>query len=217
MQEPPDATPPSPQVNEGPPLAVLSQMADALPWPMLVLHPDGWLVHANRAARQLLADSRTLTLMQGRRLMASPARLQDKLDEAVAAAVNQGTRSLLQFPGPGSGYMATICRLSADAPGQPVHVLLALAGEDSRVADTRHFAELHGLSPAETRVLVCLARGNSSTHVATELGVTASTVRSQILSLRRKTGHASVTQLLRALNRMPPLGAATEHPLPGGK
>jgi DNA-binding CsgD family transcriptional regulator len=36
--------------------------------------------------------------------------------------------------------------------------------------------------------------------------VTPATVRSQTMSLRRKTGHASVAELLRALAAMPPLG-----------
>jgi DNA-binding CsgD family transcriptional regulator len=213
MQPPPIERPLIMQATGGPTLAVLAQMADALPWPMLVLHADGWLMYANRAARVLLNDGRTLSL-DGRRLLLTPARLQDDLDTAGAAAAGSGARSLMTLPGPGTGYTATIARLGTSDSGTPTgeaaHVLLALAGDDSRIADTQCFAELHGLSKAETRVLLGLARGESSTLVAQALGVTASTVRSQILSLRRKTGHASVAHLLRALNRMPPVGPALE-------
>jgi len=200
--------------------AGVAQMADALPWPMMVVQTDGCLHYANRAARALLAEARTLALQDGRHLLLTPARLQDALMQALEDAVVSGKRTLLQLPGPGSGYAATVTPLHPPAglaPGTPRCVLLALAGDDSRRADTRAFAQLYQLSPAETRVLLHLANGHSSTRVAQALGVDASTVRSQILNLRRKTGHASVAELLRALNRMPPSGPDIETPPSGGE
>jgi len=42
-------------------------------------------------------------------------------------------------------------------------------------------------------------------QAAKAIGVSLSTVRSQVLSLRRKTGHRSVPALLAALRSLPPL------------
>ncbi|MBL8314457.1 MAG: hypothetical protein JNK55_11995, partial [Rubrivivax sp.] len=46
----------------------LLQVADALVWPLLVLHADGGLMHANAAALQVLATHGQLQLGPQQRL-----------------------------------------------------------------------------------------------------------------------------------------------------
>jgi DNA-binding CsgD family transcriptional regulator len=67
------------------------------------------------------------------------------------------------------------------------------------------FARSQGLTPAETRVLVALCQGVPPTGVAAELGVGIATVRTQIGSIRQKTGAASIRALVRLVAVLPPL------------
>jgi DNA-binding CsgD family transcriptional regulator len=195
-----------------PPASVLAQMSDALPWPLLLLRRDAVLVHANLAARQLLHRGQPLKLDERRRVQAGSAAQQ----AAFAAALQAGEPALLQWPSavappPGhAGCSVTFRPLGAAGVGPDDAPVLVLIGTGTaRHADLQAFARLHGLSPAETRVLERLSLGDSATDAAAALGTKTTTVRSQVASLRRKAGCASVAGLLRALATMPP--AATLH------
>jgi DNA-binding CsgD family transcriptional regulator len=202
-----------------PSAAVLAQLADALAWPLLLLRPEGTLLHANRAARLLLRTARPMWLDEQRRLRLSPARLQAELDAALLAAPGQQEPVLLRWPGAqvaDPAITATLSWLRPQRSNQPPCVLLALTSGESHDDEVAAFARLHTLTRAEHRVLGRLALGESAVAAARALGVTPSTVRSQILTLRHKTGHASVSELLRALSRMPPV-AKHFAPLPDGE
>ena len=67
------------------------------------------------------------------------------------------------------------------------------------------FARSHGLTPAETRVLVPLCQGVPPGEVAEMLGVGIATVRSQIGSIRQKTGAESIRALVGQVAMLPPL------------
>jgi DNA-binding CsgD family transcriptional regulator len=192
------------------PPALLAQMADALMWPLLVLRADGTLLHANRAARRLLSTQRMITLLPDRRLGLLPAGRQPELQAALAAA-RQGQTAVLTWPAAGgslgaAGSLGPLGDPRATAPGGG-ELLLALSATEQPDGQVQAYARLHRLSPAETRVLQRLALGDSSSEAAEALGVSAATVRSQIISLRRRTGHASVIQLLRGLASMPPVSS----------
>jgi DNA-binding CsgD family transcriptional regulator len=198
MHKPTDSLPP----------AVLAQMADALMWPLLVLRVDGTLLHANRAARRLLSAKHRLKLLPDRHLGLLPADRQAEWQAALLAA-GGGQSVVLSWPASG-GSLAVVGSLSPlDDPWSAAlggeALLLALSCGEQPDAQVQAYARLHRLSPAETRVLQRLALGESSGEAADALGVSAATVRSQIISLRRKTGDASVTDLLRSLARMPPV------------
>jgi DNA-binding CsgD family transcriptional regulator len=65
-----------------------------------------------------------------------------------------------------------------------------------------------GLTPAETRVLELLCAGVRPTEIAGRAGVAVSTVRTQIGSIRAKTGAASIRELVRQVAVLPPLVGA---------
>ena len=67
------------------------------------------------------------------------------------------------------------------------------------------FARQHGLTPAETAVLIGLARGLRPAQIASEGEVTLSTVRTQITSVRAKTGATSIGELVRIVMVLPPI------------
>jgi DNA-binding CsgD family transcriptional regulator len=192
------------------PQAVLAQMADALMWPLLVLRADGTLLHANRAARRLLSAQRLLALLPDRCLNLLPEGRHAEWQAALTAA-RLGQTTVLAWPATGgsqaaAGSLSPLGDPRATAPGSG-ELLLALSASEQPDSQVQAYARLHRLSPAETRVLQRLALGDTSGEAADALGVSAATVRSQIISLRRRTGHASVTQLLRGLASMPPVQA----------
>jgi DNA-binding CsgD family transcriptional regulator len=67
------------------------------------------------------------------------------------------------------------------------------------------FARSHGLTSAETRVLLELCNGAPPAKVASKFGVAISTVRSQIGSMRQKTGSSSIRALVRQIAVLPPV------------
>lgn len=201
------------------PQASAAQIADVLMWPLLVLRADGTLLHANRGAHRLLSTRRLLTLRPDRRLGLLPEHWQAEFDAALANAA-QGLTVVLNWPASAStrGNVGNLSPL-IDRRNQPpggADLLLALSATEQPNAQVQACARVHRLSPAETRVLQRLALGDSGGEAALALGVSAATVRSQVISLRRKSGQASVVQVLRTLARMPPVTAQTPSGLQAG-
>ena len=197
----------------------LVRMADALAWPLMLVDDQGPLHHANHSARALLAAGRPLRLGPQRRLQPAAASYQGDFWLALqAAAVGQVCE--LHWPGspgsPGSpGDRAATLRSLAQLPGGSALLLLDLPPDFNRARwprpDVAGYAQAHGLSAAQQLLLQALAQGCSVAQVAAEQGLPPSTVRSRLVALRRKTGHARVDELLRTLWALPPaLGAAVD-------
>jgi DNA-binding CsgD family transcriptional regulator len=72
------------------------------------------------------------------------------------------------------------------------------------------FARCHGLTSAETSVLQALCNGLDPMEIAQQNGVAVCTIRSQIGSLRAKTGVSSIRELLSRIAALPPLGTALQ-------
>jgi DNA-binding CsgD family transcriptional regulator len=67
------------------------------------------------------------------------------------------------------------------------------------------YAREHRLTAAETSVLRGLADGLRPAQIAREAGVAMSTVRTQITSIRLKTGARSIGELVRLVTVLPPI------------
>lgn len=187
----------------GPSAEILAQVADALAWPLLLLRRDGTLLHANLAARRLLQSGAPLELSPWQHVLPSAVSRRAEFAAALEASASTLARGMLHWTEARSSLTATLAPLEAmDTLDPPLLLALSAGG---RGADIDAFATLHGLTAAETRVLHRLALGESSARAASALGVAKATVRSQIVSMRHKTHHASVGELLRALAGMPPL------------
>lgn len=77
--------------------------------------------------------------------------------------------------------------------------------ESRGVPDLDAYASACQLNAPERRVLAGLLQGRSCDAVAAQLGLAPNTVRRHIAALRRKTGHASVAELMMTIGRLPPL------------
>lgn len=189
---------------------LLLLISDQLAWPLLLLRADGELLHANRAGHAALAQRSPLVQTPAGRLEPAQARRRRAFSQALAVAAASGPADPAQgmhWPDAGGGCTATLSRLHDDprAGGAPLLLLALSPARQGREESVRLFADMHGLSAAETRVLRRLALGEGSAQVAAALRVSVATVRTQVLTLRRKSGHASVAAVLRALAAVPPL------------
>ncbi len=196
---------PRPPVSPlAPDAAHLAQATDALAAALLVLQEDGTLLHANAAAHALLQEGREWQLDADRRLHASKA----AADVAFSAAIDavRATRAPQRVP-LAHPAGARLCRLPGPEDGACT-LLLSLPPAPAHANDLPSYASAHALSPTETRVLQRLALGEGSAQAAAALGLRATTVRTHVLALRRKTGHATLASLVQTLGRLPPVKPA---------
>jgi DNA-binding CsgD family transcriptional regulator len=129
----------------------------------------------------------------------------DTLARALPNVCTRGRRQLLPLALDGRVALAALTPI--DVQGQ-WHALLLLDRETlCGGIELQLFASSHNLTPAESRVLERLADGQRPAQIAREHGVSASTVLSQIASLRSKTNSPSVPSLLALLARLPALQA----------
>lgn len=192
----------------------LARMLDEIDYGMLLVNGDAQVVYLNHMARHELDGDHPLQL-HGRMLRATQAQDIAPLFDALAAA-QRGLRRLLML---GSGELrvsVSVVPLGAQAG------LLGAAGATLLVLGKRQvceklsvqgFARSLSLTPAETRVLELLCSGVRPTEVAERQGVAVSTVRTQIGSIRAKTGAGSIRELVRQVAVLPPLvGALRDEP-----
>ncbi|RVU49236.1 helix-turn-helix transcriptional regulator [Rubrivivax rivuli] len=195
------AAAPAPRPALAPDAARLAEAADALAAALLVLQADGTLLHANAAARVLLQDGRDWQLDAEQRVRPVGGAADEAFDTALSAvrAAPAALRVPLAHP---AG--ARLCRLPGPEDGACT-LLLSLPPAPGHANDLPSYASAHALSPTETRVLQRLALGEGSAQAAAALGLRATTVRTHVLALRRKTRHASLAALVQTLGRLPPV------------
>jgi DNA-binding CsgD family transcriptional regulator len=188
----------------------LAAALDELDYGIVLLFDGTHVVHINDAARVELDDAHPLQLL-GNELRAKLARDVAPLHEAVSDASLRGMRRLLTLGKDAERASVSVIPLeAADAGPRAVPVVLG----KRTVCETlsvQGFARSYGLTSAETRVLVALCNGIPPAQAARELGVAISTVRSQIGSMRQKTGAESIRALVRQVAVLPPVKGALRH------
>lgn len=178
---------------------------DEIDYGMLLLDEHGQVLHINHAAREELDAEHPLQLL-GPELRARHPRDVAPLHAALEGAVKRGHRKLLSL-GEDAGTVS-ISVVPLGTLGQDGRsATLVMLGKRRVVGElaVQAFARAHGLTPGETRVLVALCEGVRPALAATRHGVAISTVRSQIGSIRVKTGAASIRDLIHKVAALPPL------------
>ena len=156
------------------------------------------VLHANDVALMELDDTHPLQLV-GDELHARRAHDAALLNEAVRNARQRGLRKLLTLGAEARPVSVSVVPL-------PGAVLLSLGKQQMcEELTVQGYAAGCGLTPAEARVLAGLCRGESPECIAAELRVRISTVRTQIGSIRLKTGTDSIGALVRRVSVLPPL------------
>jgi DNA-binding CsgD family transcriptional regulator len=182
----------------------LSLMLDEIDYGMVLLADDGHVLHVNHAARAELDGDHPLQLL-GRELRARLPQDVAPLHDALQAA-RRGLRRLVTLGERHEPFTMAVVPLGALATGAPQATLLLLGKK--RVCESlsvQWFARTHALTPAETRVLEALCQGLDPREVADQHGVGLATVRTQIGSIRAKTGTESIRDLVRRVAVLPPM------------
>ena len=201
-------------VQEGPALTsrvaaqiepVLGALLDELDYGLLLLlRDDVRVVYVNHAARTQLRDGHCVAVVDG---VLRPRRDGDAqpLADALAAA-QRGLRRLVTLGGDGAPAAMGLIPMGVPPPGGPA-LIAAVFGRRQlcEQMSLQWFARAHGLTPAETRVLQLLCDGLDPQDIADRSQRGLATVRTQVSSIRDKTGTASVRMLLQRLATLPPM------------
>ncbi len=186
-------------------LAVLDEIDHGL----LVLGNRGEVKFANRAAWRACADaSHPLQIRAGAVEMGSP-RDQQRVLRAVDDAIG-GRRSMVDLGTDDNRHCVALVPLATSSPVPTVLVILGRQGGHDVVA-LQLFAKTHGLTAAETSVLVALSEGHRPRDIAERNGVAVCTVRTQIRDMRIKTATQSISALMRLVGRLPPMALSAGH------
>jgi DNA-binding CsgD family transcriptional regulator len=209
-----------PERRSGPAASLAELLAcvlDEVDYGLLMLSADGLVVHANHAARTELASTTSLRLA-GKRLRSRTAAEQRQLDTALAAARDDGLRTMLTIATNGGGQD----RLGLSIVPLPAALTQAHAGhavlisfERSRIAETLSVdahAREHGLTLREQQVLGALCDGLRAKEIAQRLAIGEATVRTHVNNIKAKTGCASIVDIVKQVSRLPPMLAALREP-----
>jgi len=192
----------------------LAGALDELDYGIVVLFEGASIVHINDAAQVELDELHPLQRV-GNELRARLARDVAPLHEAITAAASRGMRRLLTVGEETHRTSVSVVPLESAEDG-PRAVLLVLGKREMcESLSVQGFARIHRLTGAEVRVLKELCNGVPPAQIAALLGVAISTVRSQIGSMRAKTGAESIRALVRQVAVLPPVkGVLRRHAMP---
>lgn len=197
------------QPAEAPEQALVAAL-DCFAHAMFALRPDATLIHANRAAAELLQQGWPFLLTPYQKLRPQRQAWRAPFTAALREAGAGQPQPLHWVEKSGEESLRSVHAVLRPMSGhgaQPVvrGVLLLVSPAPDTVFDISGFAATYRLSKAETRVLEALMHGDQAEEAAQRLQVGVSTVRSQIAAIRKKAGYDSVSSLLAALGSLPVL------------
>ena len=183
----------------------LGALLDELDYGMVLMLRDcASVVYVNHVARLILREGHCIAVVEGT-LRARRDTDALPLQEALAAA-RRGLRRLVTLGAEGSRAAVALIPMDASPPGGPALVAAVIGRRRlCEPMSVQWFARGHGLTPAETRVLELLCDGLDPRDIATLNAVAMATVRTQVNSIRDKTGAASIRALLQRLAMLPPM------------
>ena len=188
--------------------AVLLGMLDEIDYGLMVLGAGARILLANQLARLELGGERFVRRRRDK-LAASTARHGSKL-EAALGNIRRGQRSLVTLSGSDGELALSFVPLNSGAQTADAPLALVILGKrDACEALTlQHYGQLHGLTGAEQALLPAILRGLSVEAIAQQQCVALSTVRTQLGSIREKTGATSLRMLMARLTSLPPIRAS---------
>jgi DNA-binding CsgD family transcriptional regulator len=183
----------------------LAATLDEIDYGMLLLHDGPHVLQVNHAARAELDGAHPLQLL-GRELRARHSHDVVPLADALRGASQRGLRRLLTLgDGEQRASVSVVPLPAGDDTSSPVTLLILGKRQVCELLTVQGFARSHGLTSAETRVLAALCQGTPPAEIAVQVGVAISTVRTQISTIRGKTGTESIRELVRQVAVLPPL------------
>lgn len=199
-----DATP----AGRGASLAstLLRNVLNAINLGLLLVDADARVLHANQAARQICQPGAPVELT-GTQLCMLPNHRQQ-----LAAALRAASRhqwSMLVLRQGASCLPVGVVPMGGDCSSPDLTAMLVIdaPGQASGLA-LQFFCQAHGLTAAESAVLLALCQGRTPGQIAAAGGVAMCTVRSQIATVRQKAQAASISHLMHMVSALPPMASA---------
>jgi DNA-binding CsgD family transcriptional regulator len=186
----------------------MAAMLDEVDYGMLLLSGEDQILHVNHAGRAELDANHPLQLI-GRQVRARCSKDVSPLACALRAATQRGLRKLLNMGDGAHRVSVSVVPLAVPDDGSgPVTLLMLGKRHACEELSVQGFASSHGLTLAETRVLAGLCNGKPPTEIAAQVGVKIATVRTQIGTIRMKTGAPSIRALVQQVAVLPPMRVA---------
>lgn len=181
---------------------------DAIDYGVMLLDAvSAQVLLANRTSREECGTDGPL-VMEQQRVRGRTREAQRDLEAALAKAACD-RRSMLSLEGAQRHTLLAVLPLVSCADdAAPRALLLFSRRELCESLSVGFFARLHALTPTEEHVLKGLCRGLKPARIALESGVALSTVRSQVSSVRLKTGSQSIGELIHKVATLPPIPPA---------
>lgn len=204
----PHTTPPHGEPGAAQAAQWFGPMLDEVDYGMVLLNDRFEVLHANHVARAEMGEHHPLWLAGGG-LRARREADETRLHEALQSAARRGLRRLLTVGEAPHPVNVAVVPLAAAGIGHAA-ALLVMLGKRVVCGElvVQWFARNHALTHAETRVLSALCDGREPSDIACAQGTSLHTVRTQISSLRAKTGASNIRSLLRQVAMLPPLVSA---------
>ena len=187
--------------------AIVQSMLDSIQIGAMAVAAGMRVSFANRAAVRECSRHALLRIEDARLALLAVPCVDDhaRLARAVEGA-HAGQWSLVRL---GSGASPLSIAVSPLFPGEcsagPLALLLFGLCQNKEPLTIQLYAQSCGLTPAETRVLLGLSEGLVPKQIASKHEVLLSTVRTQISSIRDKTGTRRLGDLMQALVSLPPI------------
>ena len=188
----------------------LARMLDVVDYGMLLVVDETHVVFINQIARAELDEDHPLQLL-GRDLRVRAPRDVAPLRLALSNAMSRGVQAMVTLGGT-VGEGISIAIVPVIEPGEAPAALIVFGKR--RVCEelsSDAFARLHGLTLAESRVLKLMCAGYRPGDIARAFDVKLSTVRTQIASIRAKTGSHDIGAVVHRVARLPPLPSVVRH------
>lgn len=193
----------------------LNEAMDGLAIGVGVVAADGAILHANAAARAMMADADGPIRSKGGRLAARRPEATEELLAAVGAAQQDETRLGRQGIGVVLGSparaekpaVAHVLPLTGGrlrpglVPRAAAAVFVAPPSGGTRLETV---ARTFGLTPAETRVVERLMTGETLVQAARSLGIAETTAKTHLSRILAKAGVARQAELLALVARLAP-------------
>lgn len=180
------------------------RVLEEIDYGLLLVSPTGVLQHANLLARQELSRGKPLRVERGLVVGHLPQHTQE-ITRGVQAA-SRGRRQMLILREGDTSLPVACVPLFHPYESECSSVLLMLARQTgTQNLNLTFFSRFHGLTPAEESVLRALCEGLEVHEIARVNGVSECTVRTQVRSLRDKTGINSIRLLVQRVATLPPV------------
>jgi DNA-binding CsgD family transcriptional regulator/PAS domain-containing protein len=193
-------------------VATLAATLDSFNAGILVVGDRARILHANRAARDMLSRRDPIAAINGA-LSIRDARARSEIasaielaraDEATIGANGIGVP--LRNDGCAVAHVLPLARgnLRTRLAPQATAAVFVTQREDSPPEDIGAFAENFGLTPAERRMLEYIVSGATLGEAAQMLDISANTARTHLAHIFSKTGITRQADLIALVNRMLP-------------